>query len=275
MIRDLGRQIVALAIIAGIIWFGYQSGWVDKALDAGDAAAEKIGDSRSNDEGSPLLRSDFKGPGRNTMRPYSGYNTRALEVLGNNVHDFVEDPGYSRDKFFIYSGTWNKVSRKESQDAGWRKFPNKECSVRNAVLVEQGKNVKYSKSCKITSGTFEDRYGEKNKSGKITYTKSTNKGDFDIDHVVALSLGWRSGMSQADETLRNMYANDKANLVISDKSLNRSKGDQSIDEWFPPQGSKYHCDYADRYAYIKAKYGMTITSDEFSTLKEQLDKCNA
>lgn len=274
--RELIKQLSAIAVIAAIAWFGYQKDWSDKIMEAADSAGEKIGNSTGNEHAdAPHWDKYFKDPGDNPQRPYADYNNKALEVLDNNVHDFQEDPGYKRNKFFIHSGTWNKVSMQESLDAGWKDFPNKKCSVRNAVLIEQGKNVKYTKGCKITSGVFEDRYGEKSKSGKITYAKSTNKGDFDIDHVVALSLGWRSGMSQAEESLRNMFANDKANLVISDKSLNRSKGDQSIDEWFPPQGSKYHCDYADRYAYIKAKYGITITQDELNTLKGQLDKCNA
>lgn len=274
--RELIKQLAAIAVIVAVVWFGYQENWWDKIMEAGDSAGEKIGNSTGNEQvASPHLDGYFKDPGDNPQRPYADYSNKALEVLENNVHDFQEDPGYKRDKFFIHSGTWNKVSMQESLDAGWKDFPNKKCSVRNAVLIEQGKNVRYTKGCKIKSGTFADRYGEKSKSGKITYTKSENKGDFDIDHVVALSLGWRSGMSKTEASLRNMYANDKANLVISDKSLNRSKGDQSIDEWFPPQGSTYHCDYADRYAYIKAKYGMTVTQDELDTLRGQLDKCNA
>lgn len=273
--RDFFRQMASIAVIVAVAWFGWQNDWLDTIVDSADRAGEKIGE-RTGQETNPRINADFGDPGDDASRPYAVYNQQALDVLQSNVGDFVEAEGYSRDLFFIYSGSWNKVSRQESQDAGWDKFNNKNCNVRNAVLIEQGSKVKYTEDCKIYAGSFEDKYGAVNKSTKkVTYAKSTNTKDFDIDHVVALSLGWRSGMYKSDETLRNMYANDRANLVISDKSINRSKGDQSIDEWTPPRKSKNFCDYTDRYAYIKAKYNMIVTDEELSTIKENIASCNA
>ena len=72
-----------------------------------------------------------------------------------------------------------------------------------------------------------------------------------------------------------MLANDKANLVVSEKGINRSKGDQSIDEWTPPKNSKNYCDYADRYVYIKAKYSLNVTSEELKALEKIIGGCNA
>lgn len=272
---DFFKQIASIAVIAALLWFGWQNDWLDAALEAGDSAGERIGE-RTGQEPNPHVNDEFGDPGDNPDRPYANYNEQALAVLDKNAGDFVEQEGYSRDLFFIYSNSWNKVSREESQNAGWDEFPNEKCNVRNAILIEQGSDVKYSPECKITSGTFEDKYGAYNKeSKKVTYLKDSNPKEFDIDHVVALSLGWRSGMYKSDETLRNMFANDRANLVISDKSINRSKGDQSIDEWTPPKKSKNFCDYTDRYAYIKAKYNMIVTEEELTTIKENIASCNA
>lgn len=272
---DFLKQIASIAVIVAVVWFGWQNNWLDTIVNNADKAGEKIGE-KTGQEPNPHINADFKDPGDDATRPYAVYNQKALDVLASNVGDFVEKEGYSRELFFIYSGSWNKVSREESQKAGWDKFDNKKCNVRNAVLIEQGSDVKYSSDCKIYDGTFEDKYGAVNgKSKKVTYAKSKKAKDFDIDHVVALSLGWRSGMYQSDETMRNMFANDRANLIISDKSINRSKGDQSIDEWAPPRKSKNFCDYTDRYAYIKAKYNMIVTEEELSVIKENIATCNA
>lgn len=62
---------------------------------------------------------------------------------------------------------------------------------------------------------------------------------------------------------------------MSEKSINRSKGDQSIDEWTPPKNSKNYCDYADRYVYIKAKYSLNVTSEELKALEKIIGGCNA
>lgn len=277
---DFFKQILSVAVIAALLFFGFQNNWIDSIVQWSDKAGEKIdsvasGESDKGNSVTPSVNPDFGEPEEKSERPYASYNENALAVLENNVAGYVEEPGYEREKFFIYSGRWNDISREESRKAGWEHFDNGKCSVRNAVLIEQGKDVRYDSNCKITSGVFADRYGKKMDNGKIEYHTSKNTKDFDIDHVVALSLAWRSGMHSADDISRNMLANDRANLVTSDKSLNRSKGDQSIDEWFPPVKSKHHCDYADRYAYVKAKYNLIVTQDELSTLKEQISQCNA
>lgn len=271
---DMIRQLVALGAVAGLCWFGYDQGWVEEFVNKPPKSAEQSDNSGAN--ASPAWDKSYGEPDKKIpSRPYANYTANAMKKLQGNIGEFKDEPGYSRDKFFIHDGnSWNKVSRQESIDAGWRDFPNKKCTVRKAVLIDQGKSVKYTDSCKITAGTFTDAYGERGKNGKITYKKSSKGKDFDIDHVVALSLAWRSGMSRADDTLRNMVANDKANLVVSDPSLNRSKGDQSIDTWFPPKGSVGHCDYVDRYAYTKAKYNMVVTQDEYDTLSTLVNTCS-
>lgn len=285
------RMVVVLCLVGGVGWYGMKHDVLGKVLDGNDNnqgnskldnAADKLNDKLDSalnittaQSNIPQWNKEFADPDKGD-RPYKKYDDKALEIIGGNVGKYTNTPGYKRSKFFIYeSHGWNKVSRQESQNAGWKNFPNKKCSTRDATLIEQGKNVSYTPACKITKGTFVDQYGKKDSHGKITYKESKNKKDFDIDHVVALSLAWRSGYGTAPEQLRNMVANDRANLVVSDPSENRSKGDQSIDQWFPPQQSRGYCDYVDRYAYIKAKYNMIVTDKEYQALKDKVNICNA
>lgn len=171
--------------------------------------------------------------------------------------------GYARDKFFSGSG-WAKVSDENS--VGWEDFDPDNCTVRQASVIESGSGIN-TDGCKATSGKWEDPYG----SGKTTRDSST----FDLDHVVALSQAWKSGASTADADTREQIANDRDNLMLSDSSLNRSKGDQRIDEWAPKKSASGYCEYGSRYAIVKAKYGLTVTSSELSKLKEVASNCES
>lgn len=194
---------------------------------------------------------------------YQANFAKAVEQLKGNISKEVPAKGYSR-KQFMANGNWNKVSDKNS--VGWEDFKPSNCSVRQAVVLTVGENVKVSKNkCKPASGKWVDPYG----SGRST----TNSSKFDLDHIVALSNAWKSGASTADWDTRNKIANDKANLILSDSSANRSKGDQSIDEWAPKKGSPAYCDYAARYAIVKARYNLTVTQAEYDKLNSISQTC--
>lgn len=203
-------------------------------------------------------------------RPYEDTNEESLEILAENIGSFTDKDGYERDAF---GSGWNSVTNENS--IGWEKFPEESCHVRRAVLIEQGENVEYDEDCDITSGTWTDPYGERNEAGEVVYHTSTVSRDFDIDHVVALSLAWRSGAAHLDDDTRNQISNDKANLLISDAGINRSKGDQDIVDWTPPVDSVSYCDYTDRYAHVKAKYDLTVTEEEFNKIEEIITTCNS
>lgn len=201
-------------------------------------------------------------------RKYQKYNEQSIKFLSENISQEYNGSGYSREKF---GKGWNSVSNKNT--SGFDSFPHKGCSVRDAVLIEEADTISVTEKCSYT-GKWTDRYGERKSDGSIFYLSSENKKDFDIDHIVPLSLAWRSHIKH-DEDLMNKIANDRANLVISESGINRSKGDQSFDDWSPPVDSVSYCDYADRYAHIKEKYKLTATQSEFSALKEAIDVCNS
>lgn len=47
--KELIKQLSAIAVIAAIAWFGYQEDWSDKIMEVADSAGEKIGNSTGNE----------------------------------------------------------------------------------------------------------------------------------------------------------------------------------------------------------------------------------
>lgn len=276
--------LVAALVLVGIYAFsahGDEGG--NKVNSLWDKAVTKINQAIDKDYQPDLDKINEKGSGiENDVRSgkykaqvneafsninpddYKSKFPEAIETLKGHISREVIKDGYSR-KQFMNNGNWNKVSDKNS--IGWKDFKPDNCTVRQAVVMDVGKNVEKSKNpCKPKSGKWIDPYG----SGKST----TNPSKFDLDHIVALSNAWKSGASSADWDVRNQIANDKDNLILSDSSTNRSKGDQRIDEWTPKKGSSAYCDYGARYAIVKAKYGLTVTQAEYDKLNEINTSCN-
>lgn len=75
----------------------------------------------------------------------------------------------------------------------------------------------------------------------------------DIDHVVPLAWAWMHGASQWPKAKRIKFANDPANLLPVEASLNRSKGALGLNDWLPP---KNKCQYAARFHRIARLYGL-------------------
>ena len=97
---------------------------------------------------------------------------------------------------------------------GWRDQGN-DCSTRELVLRRDGADVQFGSSCNPIRGRW-----------RSTYDGQTlrDPDQIDIDHMVPLANAWRSG---ADRWT----------------SVNRAKGDQSPDQWRPPNTRSW-CAYA-------------------------------
>jgi len=156
--------------------------------------------------------------------------------------------GYSRAKFHIWA----------SQGGG--------CDTRDVVLKRDGKDVKATSDCKITSGTWHSPYNGKDYSEPL---------QMDIDHIVPLANAWRSGADAWTDDQRKAFANDltRPQLLAVDSSDNRSKGDQDPSQWKPPSRD-YWCTYAKKWITVKAYYKLTVTSAERSALTDMLDTCS-
>ncbi|EGQ8734482.1 TPA: HNH endonuclease [Vibrio parahaemolyticus] len=155
------------------------------------------------------------------------------------VHKTPDNQPYERSKF----------------GHGWADSDRDCQNSRAEVLIDQSISLakfKTDKQCLVVSGRWRSLF-----TGQEIYSAS----DVDIDHVVPLKWAWEHGAKHWTYEKRISIANDKANLIAVEASLNRQKGAKGIDEWLPP---KNQCQYILRFIRIKKKYGI-----ELEPLKEQ------
>ncbi|WP_251072033.1 HNH endonuclease family protein [Streptomyces sp. ISL-43] len=157
--------------------------------------------------------------------------------------------GYSRDKFTH----WAEQGAK--------------CDTREVILQRDGADVTRDSECKAVSGTWKSLY-----DGVVV----TQASKMDIDHMVPLAEGWRSGAAGWDAAKRKAFANDLTHpqLLAVTASSNRSKGDQSPDLWQPPSKAAW-CQYGRAWTTVKSAYGLTVTDPEKRMLSTMLDACAA
>lgn len=174
-----------------------------------------------------------------------GAATAALEQL--TVTAAGSMAGYSREKFTHWISQGNS------------------CDTREAVLKRDGKGVQADADCKVTAGTWYSPYDDKT----LTDPKA-----LDIDHMVPLAAGWRSGANKWTDEQRKQFANDMTRPQLFAVSLqsNRSKGDQDPSTWKPPNKA-YWCTYAQDWVTVKSFYKLTVTAAEKSALTDMLTTC--
>ncbi|MEU9233800.1 HNH endonuclease family protein [Streptomyces subrutilus] len=155
--------------------------------------------------------------------------------------------GYSRDKFTHWTQQGDR------------------CDTREVVLERDGTDVKRDAECRAVSGAWKSFYDG---------VAVTDAAKMDIDHMVPLAEGWRSGAAGWDAARRKAFANDLAGpqLLAVTAASNRSKGDQSPDLWQPPDKSAW-CQYGRAWTTVKSAYGLTVTEPEKKMLATMLDTC--
>ncbi|WP_338058257.1 HNH endonuclease family protein [Streptomyces roseifaciens] len=157
--------------------------------------------------------------------------------------------GYSRAKFPHWAQQGNK------------------CDTRETILGRDGKDVKRDAECRAVSGAWQSLYDGK------TFTAASQ---VDIDHIVPLANAWRSGADQWTTDRRKALANDLTHpqLLTVSAATNRSKGDQSPDQWQPPAKTAW-CAYGRAWTSVKSTYGLTVTEDEKKMLTTMLGTCTS
>ncbi|MBV9026616.1 MAG: HNH endonuclease [Streptomycetaceae bacterium] len=140
-----------------------------------------------------------------------------------------------------------------------------QCDTREVVLARDGQDVIQDEKCRAISGTWYSEY-----DGKTL----TSASQVDIDHMVPLANAWRSGADSWTTAERRRFANDlvDSQLIAVSAASNRSKGDQSPDQWAPPRYA-YWCTYSRAWTHIKYIYHLTITAPEKDKLTAMLDTC--
>ncbi|MEC7277791.1 MAG: HNH endonuclease family protein [Bdellovibrionota bacterium] len=136
---------------------------------------------------------------------------------------------------------------------------DRDCQNTRAEVLIKRSQVKVSftqrknkKKCTVATGLWKDfYYNEIHKLAKKV----------DIDHIVPLKHAWDHGAYQWSKKEREDFANDPENLVITNRSSNRSKGAQSPLTWMPVE-RQYACRYMKKWLTIKEKYRLMISAQE-------------
>ena len=151
----------------------------------------------------------------------------------------------------------------------WKDIDGDCIDTRHEVLSEESSSpvsMKVDDECRVASGEWADPY---------TGLDFTDPSALDVDHMVPLANAHLSGGWQWSREEREAYANDLSDaehLIAVQAAANRSKGARGPEEWRPPN-EDYHCEYAQIWINIKARWGLSATAAEWLALLEMLDTC--
>lgn len=202
---------------------------------------------------------DTYSPYYNRTKNFRSFSTlqACLDSGGRLPKNYKGNSQPAKSSVYIAS-TDTKYSRKEF-GSGWADL-DKDCqNSRMEALIQHSVSpvqFKSSKQCKVKSGKWISLF-----SGKEIY----NASEIDIDHVVPLSWAWKHGANTWSKSMRIKFANDPANLLSVEASLNRQKGDKGIDNWLPP---KNKCQYILRFLRIQKSYELKLSTNESTRYKD-------
>jgi hypothetical protein len=141
--------------------------------------------------------------------------------------------------------------RREHFGSGWADTDGDCQNSRHEALIAQSTGqvtFKDQEKCMIQTGRWISMY-----SGIVIHDATA----IDIDHVVPLKWAWDHGANDWTKERRVEFANDPANLLAVEASLNRQKGAKGPDKWQPPANQ---CQYLSRFRRIAIKYDLPTNS---------------
>jgi hypothetical protein len=158
---------------------------------------------------------------------------------------------------------------RDAQYGDWADLDGDSCDTRQEILRRDLTDVVSSDGCTVTSGTLADPYT----GTVIDFVRGVaTSSDVQIDHVVALAAGHRTGASELSQAERVAFANDPLNLLAVDGPTNQEKSDKDAAEWLPPHEA-YRCDYVARQIAVKQRYGLWVTAPEKDAMATVLSSC--
>ncbi len=142
------------------------------------------------------------------------------------------------------------------------------CTTRREVLIiEAVSPVEISSNCELSGGQWYSSYDG---------VKTSDPGDFDIDHMVPLKEAWESGAFQWSSNTRKAFANDLTipeSLIAVTASSNRSKSDRDPAQWLPYEQG-FLCEYTKAWLLVKTRWQLTIDSAEALALGTLVSNCS-
>ena len=159
-----------------------------------------------------------------------------------------------------------KTGYKRSLFTHWADLDGNGCDTREEVLKRDSTSRPQVDPyrCYVVAGDWYSPYDG---------AKLSDRGDVDIDHVVALKEAWDSGAWAWTESQRKAYANDMTDqrtLVAVRDRVNASKSDKDPSNWMPPLRS-YWCSYLGDWISVKARWNLSMDQSEFGRIKNLLN----
>ena len=191
--------------------------------------------------------------------PSSKYQIELLELASANEAEF--DPIKAIETLAVKGRAPKTGYSRSAFGPAWADVDRNGCDTRNDILKRDLTQITFrtkTKDCIVEIGVLADPF-----SGEIiNFQRGVRTSALvQIDHVVALSNAWQTGIFKADLTTRKNFANDPLNLLAVKGSLNSQKGDGDAATWLPPN-KQFRCDYVSRQVEVKVKYGLWLTRAE-------------
>lgn len=145
--------------------------------------------------------------------------------------------GYSREQF----------------GRGWADMDGDCQNSRHEALIAQSTGqvrFKTGRECRVVAGRWISPF-----TGAVIHDPSA----IDIDHVVPLKWAWDHGAANWSRAQRERFANDPANLLSVEASLNRQKAAKGPDQWLPPANQ---CQYVLRFTRVMKTYKLKLSAAE-------------
>lgn len=193
---------------------------------------------------------------------YHCHNKKSSSAGGGSSSVYSND--YSRARSSSASaGASSKKYNRAQFGKGWDDADGDCQNSRHEALIAQSTapvRFKSGRNCKVTAGRWISPF-----TGAVIHDPSK----IDIDHVVPLKWAWERGASQWSYRTRQRFANDQANLLSVEASLNRQKGAKGLDKWLPPAN---RCQYVARFMRLVKSYDLYLTPSErnvYSQIRQQ------
>ena len=192
-----------------------------------------------------------------TVQTFDGAGELATEVL-----DTLQVRGQTYERSDRSEHDWNHVEGMASS-----------YNTRDYVLARDMSDVLYKPNGRVAEGILHDPY-----TGASLYfeagTGAGRDGGVQIEHTVAYSEAYNSGLGDMPFDVRDGYYNDPYVLLASDSVANQDKSDSDDAQWLP-SNEGFRCEYVARQIGVKAKYGLSVDQAEKSAMENVLETCPA
>jgi len=193
------------------------------------------------------------------ISPSSRYQIEILELASANGAEF--DPIKAIETLAVKGRAPKTGYSRSAFGPAWADVDRNGCDTRNDILKRDLTQVTFrarTKDCVVESGVLLDPFSGES----ITFQRGERTSALvQIDHVVALSNAWQTGIFKSDLAIRKNFANDPLNLLAVKGALNSQKGDGDAATWLPPN-KQFRCDYVSRQVEVKVKYNLWLTRAE-------------